>query len=329
MLIKETIADLDHQLKEVGEKLEALFGRAVERSSSKGHPLTRKSPHLYRLLHGLLLTEPNPEGGNKSQLLADGLSLAPEKFVDNAGEEGPITAIAPSQKQVLKLVDQLMIEPREELGQREVADLLVLRDEWEAIRHTGYRRLKKLEFQTLSPWTRPSQIVVGYVQIAFPTCYHNWLTSFVGRLDLQTHECGDQVLADRIDPVPEPCFFLEELSEELKKERASLLLELKSEPPSSRLQASLETFRTGSLTWDVDTDLDTFIKGLECSADLCGPRRDSYYNTSLKGLHSISSFKELWNQAHPQHPITPWDPNLQLQCPPSWSSRFEKKTNRG
>ncbi|KAK2666609.1 hypothetical protein RAB80_017726 [Fusarium oxysporum f. sp. vasinfectum] len=91
--------------------------------------------------------------------------------------------------------------------------------------------------------------------------------------------------------------------------------------------AILETFKEGSLSGNIAADLKTLSEGAERLASICGPEPAKYYKNPLKGLHSIDSFKKAFNQAYPQHPITPWDSDMQLQCPLSWSIRFEQTTD--
>ena len=71
----------------------------------------------------------------------------------------------------------------------------------------------------------------------------------------------------------------EELSEQRKQERANILSKLYDEPASIHLRAYFKRLEEGSPNWDIDT----FIEGAKCFANLSGSERIKYYGNILKG----------------------------------------------
>ncbi|KFY69673.1 hypothetical protein V496_00031 [Pseudogymnoascus sp. VKM F-4515 (FW-2607)] len=107
---------------------------------------------------------------------------------------------------------------------------------------------------------------------------------------------------------------LEILSEQQKQQRLYILSQLQNEPASIHLQDYFKRLEVGSPTWDIDT----FIAGAKCLANLSGSERDKYYCNPLKGLHYPNSFTKLWNQKHPQLPLTLLDVDIRRPCPRTW-----------
>lgn len=116
-----------------------------------------------------------------------------------------------------------------------------------------------------------------------------------------------------------PSIVLDRLSKPDEEQRASLLMNLHSEPASSYLQAYFERLKKGSTMWDVDT----YIEGLKQLANIVGRERTKYYDNPLKGVHFPDSFAEQWNKAHPKQSISVLDRDIRYQCPPSWSNELK------
>ena len=81
----------------------------------------------------------------------------------------------------------------------------------------------------------------------------------------------------------EPSIILEKLPEQHRQQRANILSKLHNEPASIHLRAYFKRLEEGSPTWDIDT----FIEGAKCFANLGGPGRAEYYDKTLKGLQYI------------------------------------------
>lgn len=111
-----------------------------------------------------------------------------------------------------------------------------------------------------------------------------------------------------------------------EEQRADALNALKISPVSEELKTYLESLRKGCdhTRWNVGT----FIEGVKTLANLCGPERVKYYVTPLKGLNYPTTFTQLWNETHPQCPITLWDQNIRRQCPAGWTNTLEDSDTR-
>lgn len=144
------------------------------------------------------------------------------------------------------------------------------------------------------------------------------LLLYLGEFNLSSFASLGQELIPKGD-VPSSTPILHQLPEPLKNERAKLLLELHSEPVSSPLRAYFETLKDGSREWSINT----FIEGANYLSNILGPEKEKYYPNTLKGLHFPNSFTRLWNERHPQQPISALDAE-KYQCPPGWSNKLNK-----
>jgi hypothetical protein len=102
--------------------------------------------------------------------------------------------------------------------------------------------------------------------------------------------------------------------EEYEQQRANILSKLFEEPASLSLQAYFKSLDEGSDAWDEDI----LIEDMKTFANVTGSERAKYYDNTLKGMHTINSFVERWNETYPHLSITRMEVEMGRPCPPSW-----------
>ncbi|PCD21365.1 hypothetical protein AU210_016330 [Fusarium oxysporum f. sp. radicis-cucumerinum] len=203
------------------------------------------------------------------------------------------TEVVASQGRVLKLIDQLMTEQKEGLSQDHTVPFPRLRDEYEAL------------YESLNICIRANNFCDQEVARA---ARHPDPRSSSG--ELMGIESSNN----------------EDPGGDTKNRTSFRPLLLEGTLGRAERRKNKDPITNGSLTGDIAADLKTFVEGAERLASICGPERAKYYHNPLKGVHSIDSFKDAFNQAYPKQAITSSDMDIQLQCPPSWSIRFEETT---
>ncbi len=134
------------------------------------------------------------------------------------------------------------------------------------------------------------------------------------RPDSSEQEAMEESLKDTQD--------LQQLSEQREQQWVNILSELDAEPVSAPLQNYFTILKNGLPV--SDWTIEKYIEGMLRFAKLYGPEKGEYFRNELNGLHTPNSLTRLWNEKHPQHPITASDQDIRLQCPPGWISGVEE-----
>ena len=112
---------------------------------------------------------------------------------------------------------------------------------------------------------------------------------------------------------PNSLGILTEPSEAAKKERGSILADLRKQPASGRLERFFSLLAQRSYKEDENT----FVDGLTRFADAIKS------DQSLCGLHYPASWIDHWDSQYPELATTIWDQDFHRQCPPSWSHSIQ------
>lgn len=100
--------------------------------------------------------------------------------------------------------------------------------------------------------------------------------------------------------------------------RAGILKGLYIHPVNGALRDYFQELTRPSPTWTVEA----FVTGIERFTNLFGKKESEYFPTKLHGLHLADSVVPVWNDAHPQYPITAFDQGFRRPHPPTWRAEI-------